>query len=95
VPNQQHWFMLARSRKADDDVLLSLVRPADKDVLRGKTALSKALRHGFRGCSHTTHGIGGIDIDQLLENVAPKVRVSAPRLDICGRTGKKTKQYDV
>jgi hypothetical protein len=61
--------VLACAVQPDDQILLAVIRPEDLHVGLGESSVAKTLRHRFGCCGYVSNRIGGIDLDQLLENV--------------------------
>ena len=47
--------------------------PEHLHVAAGKSGIAEPLRHGLRGGGDAAHRIGGVDLDQLFENVVGKL----------------------
>jgi len=69
MPDEQHRPVLARAAQTHHQVLLALVGSGHDDVRRRKAGGEKALRHGLRGRRDVARGIGGVDPDQLPEEL--------------------------
>ena len=70
VPDQQYRLVLTRTAKPHHHVFLAGVRPENGDVAVRKTGGPQPLCHRFRGRRDVTDGVGGVDLDELLENRA-------------------------
>ena len=70
MPDKQDWLAVSGSAEAHHQILLTVIRPVHVKVILGKTRVAKALRHSFGGSCHVADGIGGVDLDKLLENVS-------------------------
>ncbi len=68
---------------AGDQVALPLIGSHDSDVGRGESGIEQSLRHRLRRYGGTSDRIGGIDLDQLLEDVVR--HLARGFLAICGR----------
>ena len=56
---------------ADHEVLFLRVRAEQVNVIRREACIEKTLLHGFGRGGHTAFGcVGGVDFDELFENVA-------------------------
>jgi|SRR4051794_37890864 hypothetical protein len=74
--------MLSRSVQADDQVLFTIIRAADVNVVFREACLTKTLSHCLRRGGHIAYRIRGVDLDQLLENVVSKLLGRAVDLSI-------------
>ena len=63
----------AGSVQARHQVALAVVRAEHLHVARGKAGVEQALGHGFGRDGGAAHRIGGVDFDELLENVVGKL----------------------
>ena len=69
MADEENRFLRAGAANARDQVAFARIRAEDVNVVGGKTGVEKALGHGVGGNRRTADRIGGIDFDQLLENV--------------------------
>ena len=69
MPDEQHRPVLARAAQTYHQVLLALLGSGHDDVRRRKAGGEKALRHGLGGRRDVARGIGGVDRDQLPEDL--------------------------
>ena len=88
--------MWAGGAKADDQIFLAGVGAEQVDVFRGKAGVEKALLHGRRaGGDIAQRRIGGVDLDELLEDGAGKGailrRCGGQARGICARAGWRRK----
>ena len=79
MADEQDRLVRARSMQPHDNVFLAVAfvavigaRPEHMNVAVRKSSVAKALRHGFSGGGHAADRIGGVDFDQLFENVERK-----------------------
>ena len=70
VPDQQDRLMLSRTPQPDHQIFLPGIRPENGDIAVRKTGGPQPRCHGLRGRRHVTDGVGGVDLDELLENRA-------------------------
>src|SRR6185436_10220506 len=70
MTDQQHRAFATGALQARDEILLAPARPDDVHVLGGETSVEQPLRHGFGGWRRAQAGLGGLDLDELLEQVA-------------------------
>ncbi len=80
---QQHRLLLSRSAKARNQVAVARFGDEDLDVGGGKAGIAKARGHRFRRGRHVAGGLGGVDLDELLVDVARQL----PRRVIERRNG--------
>ena len=71
--------------KARHQVSFARVRSEDDDVGWGEAGVEEALAHGFSDCSGAPDGVGGVDLDELLEDIVGELarrRVHRGRLGL-------------
>ena len=73
MADEQQRLFRARAVNARHHVAFAVVRSQDLDIARRKTGIKQALGHRLRGNRGVANGIGGVDFNQLLENVARKL----------------------
>ena len=73
VTDKQDGLVLSGAVQARDHVLLAVVGANDLDVTGGEPGVAETLRHRLGGGGHIADRIGGIDFDQLLEDVVGKL----------------------
>ena len=54
---------------AGNQISLTVIGPEDDNIGCGKPSVEQSLRHGLRSRRGASDGIGGVDLDQLFENV--------------------------
>src|SRR5579862_3950861 len=59
--------------KARDHIFATDAWAEDLDVARGNSGVAEALGHGFAGGGRAADGIGGVDFDELAEDVASEL----------------------
>src|SRR5260370_19079089 len=62
----------------------------DVNVGLGESCIAKALRHSLGSRSHAARGVGGIDLDQLLEDVVRDLPGGV--VDLCLRRGREKQE---
>jgi hypothetical protein len=55
--------------KTHYQIFLAIVGPEDMEIALGKPGIAEALRHGLGRRGDVADRIGGVDFDQLLEEV--------------------------
>ena len=70
VTDKENWLSPARPMNARYHVALAFIGAEDEDIFFGKPGVQQTLRHGFCGNCRIAHGIGGVDFDELLEDIA-------------------------
>ena len=73
MTDQQDWPVRAASVQARHHVPLSGVRPENLHVALGKSGVAQALGHRFCGDRRAADRIGGVDLDELPEDVVGKL----------------------
>ena len=68
VANEQDGLRLAGAVEAHDEIFLFVVGTGDDESLSANR-LRAGVGHGFRGGGDVADGVGGVDFDQLLEDV--------------------------
>ncbi len=56
--------------QANDQILLAIVRPQQRQIGLREPGIQEPLAHGLRRRRHVTGRVGRIDLDQLFEEVA-------------------------
>ena len=84
VTDKENRLGPARAMKARHQVALTIVRPEDEHIFLGEPGVEQALRHRLCGNRCTAHGIGGVDFNELLEDVA---RELSGRWSSCASAG--------
>src|SRR5580658_2640573 len=69
MTNQQQRLVLSRSVEPHDQILFAIIGTENPKVGLGESRITKALRHRLGSRRHAAHGIGGVNLDQLLEDV--------------------------
>jgi len=69
VADQQDRLVLAGAVQPYNEILLTIIRPANVNVALGKSGIAETLCHGFGGRAHVSDRIRGVDFDQLLKDV--------------------------
>ena len=74
-------------------VPFAVVRSQDLHVARWKTGIEQALGHGVCGNRGAADGIGGVDFNQLLENVARKLLGAVVHLSVQRTSTEKARDH--
>src|SRR5256884_7529648 len=69
MADKQDRFALPGASKAHHEILFAVARPGNVKIIFGKPCVAKSLGHGFGGGGYVAHGVGGVDLDELLKNV--------------------------
>ena len=69
VPNQQNRLVFPRPAQPHHQILLPVIRTQELHVGLAKSRIAKTLRHRLRSRRHAAHRVGGIDLNQLFEDV--------------------------
>ena len=77
--------MFARSVIAHHDIFLAIIRSANVDVRVRKSGFMETLRHRLGRGAHVTYRIGGVDFNQLLEDVVGELIRGVIKLGIRDR----------
>ena len=85
MADDQDRLGLAGAAQPHDDVLLLRCRTSDLNVAFRKPRGAQAPRHGFSGGCRAHAGLGGLDFDQFLEDVARQRPVIAAGARRCLR----------
>src|SRR5580693_712343 len=86
MADEKERFLGAGAVNARDHVALAVIRSEHQDVARGKAGIEQAFCHGVSGNRGAADGIGGIDFNELLEDVARKLLGAVVQLSV-RRTG--------
>ena len=62
-------FCASGTVKAGDEIAFAIVGAEDLDVGGRKAGVEQTLGHGFGGDGGAADGVGGVDLDELLEDV--------------------------
>ena len=82
--------MFARAMQADHQILFAIIGAADVEITVGKSGVAESLRHGFGGRTDIADRVGGIDFDELFEDVMREL----PGLVVDLSGGDKRKKED-
>jgi hypothetical protein len=55
--------------KTRDEIFLPIIGSRNLDIALGEACVTQTFGHGFRGGRHVANGIGGVDLNELLEDV--------------------------
>src|SRR2546430_884718 len=69
VPDEKDGLTFSGPTKTRDEIFLPFVRPGDLDIAFGEASVAQTFGHRFGGGCHVANGVGGIDLNELLENV--------------------------
>src|SRR5438046_1312829 len=85
---KQNRFSLAASMQPYHQVLLIRQRPDDIDVFSRKAPIAKTRGHGLSRSGHIAgRGVGGVDLDELFENVMGDLVLRSERCLLAQCTG--------
>jgi hypothetical protein len=85
MADRENRFARTGAVEAGDEISLSGIRAAEEDVALGVASVAQAFGHGFGRDGGIADGIGGVDFDELFENVVRELICSIIRLrfDLC------------
>jgi hypothetical protein len=91
MTDQQHRTLATRALEARDEVLLAPAGTDHLHIFSREAAIAQPLRHGFSGRSRAQARLGGLDLDELLEQVARSwcgsCRSAAAAVDVIAESG--------
>ena len=69
MTDQQDGFLRAAPVEAYDQIFLAIIGTENVKVALDKSRIAETLSHGLGGDGYAAYGVGGIDLNQLLEDV--------------------------
>src|SRR5439155_6756270 len=70
VPDEKNGLAFSGAAKTSDEIFLAFVGTGYFNVVVGETSVAQAFGHGLGSCRDVANGIGGVDFNKLLENIA-------------------------
>src|SRR5713226_8996575 len=70
VPDKQDGLAFSGSAKTRDEILLAPIGPGYMNVVFGKASVEQTPGHRFGSSGDVANGVGGVDLNELLENFA-------------------------
>ena len=80
MSNKQNWLARASAMVANDEIFFVTARTGSLNVFSLKSGFTQPFGHRLRGRCHVSNGIGGVDFDQLPDDIVRKLLVLGPRL---------------
>src|SRR5207302_8465610 len=69
MPDEEYVLAFSGSAKTRHEVVFAFARPGYLDIPRLEAPVAQTLGHRFGGGGHVANGVGGVDLNELLENV--------------------------
>ena len=80
MPDEENRLARAAAVIAKHQILFVSARAGNLNILFVESGFPQPLGHGFGGGAHVADGVGGVDLDQLLEDLARQALIFRRRL---------------